>query len=53
MNKIKEDEMSGYVARIGIWEVYTKFWSVNLKVGDYSEDLSVVGSVILEWFLVK
>jgi hypothetical protein len=29
----------------------TKFWSENLKVGDYAEDIGVDGRIILDWIL--
>jgi len=34
-------------------EMHTEFWSENLKVRDYSEDLGVEGRKILELILRK
>jgi len=34
-------------------EMHTKFWSVNLKGRDHSEDLWVDGRIILEQILRK
>jgi len=31
----------------------TKFWSENLKVRDYMDDLGIDGRIILEWILGK
>jgi hypothetical protein len=33
--------------------MHTKFWFVNLKGRDHSEDLGVDGKIILEWILGK
>jgi hypothetical protein len=33
--------------------MYTQFWPVNLKGRDHSEDMGIVGGIILEWTLGK
>jgi hypothetical protein len=42
-----------HVARMGVMEMHTQFWSENVKKRDHSEDLGVDGNIILEWFLRK
>jgi hypothetical protein len=38
---------------MGEREMHTIFWSENLKVRDYLEDLDVEKRIILEWILRK
>jgi hypothetical protein len=33
--------------------MHSKFWLQNLKIWDYSEDLDIIGRIILEWILEK
>jgi hypothetical protein len=43
---------AGHVARMGREEVYVRilgFWLENLKEGEYLEDRSVDGKIILRW----
>jgi hypothetical protein len=42
----------GHEARMERWEMYTIFWSANLKGRDHSEDLGVY-KIILEWIFGK
>jgi len=39
--------MGGHVARMGRSEMYTRYWSENLKGRDHSQDLGVDGRIIL------
>jgi hypothetical protein len=34
-------------------EMYTKFWSGNVKGRNHSDDIDVDGRIILEWILEK
>jgi len=34
-------------------EIYTRFWSENLKGRNHSQDLEVEGKIILKWILGK
>jgi hypothetical protein len=43
----------GHVARLGIEEVHTGLWRVNLKVTDHLEDLGIDGRIILKWIFKK
>jgi hypothetical protein len=42
-----------HVAGIGKIRYYTKFWLVNIKGTDHSEDIVVDGRIILEWIAGK
>jgi len=43
----KKMRWAGHVARMGR-EMHTRFWSVNLKGRNYSEDLGVDAKIVLE-----
>jgi hypothetical protein len=45
--------MGGACSTHGEMQIYTKFWSENLKGKDYSEHLVVEWKIILEWILDK
>jgi hypothetical protein len=47
----QEMRRSGYV--VGMRGMHTKYWSVNVRGRDHSEDLDVDGRIILEWILEK
>jgi hypothetical protein len=48
-----KDEMSQACSTHGSNEMYTEFWSGNLKGRDHMEDLGVDGRIIIEWVLKK
>jgi hypothetical protein len=43
----------GHVASLEEMRMHTNLWSENPKGRDYSKDLGVDGSVIVEWILEK
>jgi hypothetical protein len=47
-DEIKEDEMGGANGMCGR-EVRKEFWWGNLKDRDYLKDVSLAGSIILQW----
>lgn len=48
MLKSRRLRLAGYVARMGSWEMRTKFW---LEIRDHSEDRGLNGRTILNWIL--
>jgi hypothetical protein len=49
--KSKRMRWEGHVMLVGEMRKYIKFWSVNPKGRDHSEDLSVDGRIMLELML--
>jgi hypothetical protein len=46
--KARKIRWTGHVVHLGIGEVHTGVWLVNLKVTDHFEDLGIGGRIILK-----
>ena len=44
---------AGHLARVGIGELNTGFWSGNLKEGGHLEDPGIDWKIILKWIVKK